>query len=377
MKKIIIFGFLIINSIAGLSQLSITVDSLRQRADTLWFSNRKGSIVYLRTLNDTLYFGDASGEKKVSQIGTGTGGLNFSDTVLKIATKYDLTQIESGSADSNFIYMTSQSARFGSEGDTILINSEGIIISNPGDLIGEMKFGIGIPSIEINNSLMTKGMELSQTGVYFSDGSEDVSLSFDGVRFKNNTKIPYGISWIPTTPHVLVTGDSTNKIVQSELGSFTEDTLPRINADTLVVSEKAYINNPHGAYFRTSDLTITASQNIYYKITGFTNKDTDGLTVAGDSIQLPKGSFLINFTCSFSGNNGEVWEIAISKNGTPENPTQLRYTSNADIGNASCPVYLYSDGNDWISFNIRNTTDGDDPTIKRFSAIITTMHLEL
>lgn len=76
MKKLIIIGFLIVNSIIGLSQappLSVTIDSLRQKSDTLWFSNRKGSIVYFRTSGDTLYFGDATGEKKVSQIGTGTG----------------------------------------------------------------------------------------------------------------------------------------------------------------------------------------------------------------------------------------------------------------------------------------------------------------
>lgn len=65
------------------------------------------------------------------------------------------------------------------------------------------------------------------------------------------------------------------------------------------------------------------------------------------------------------------------KAGVAETPTQLRYTSSSDVGNMSIPVYVESDGDDWFSFKIRNTTDGDDPTIRRFSAIITTVHLNL
>lgn len=138
-----------------------------------------------------------------------------------------------------------------------------------------------------------------------------------------------------------------------------------------------YATLPHAAIYRNSDLLISATQNIWYKITGFTTKDADMITVDGDSLQLNiQGSYDINFTTSFTGNNGEIWEIGVFKNGTLEEPSQLRYTSTSDVGNMSCPVYVQSDGDDWFSFKIRNTTDNDDPTIRRFSVIVSTEHLE-
>ena len=145
---------------------------------------------------------------------------------------------------------------------------------------------------------------------------------------------------------------------------------------SLTINAKLKVDMPHIAVYRNTDLTISATQNIWYKITGFTSKDADMMTVAGDSIQLTvAGHYIVNINTSFSGLNNEVWELAIFKNNTLEEPSQLRYTSTADVGNMSCPVYVSSDGDDWISFRIRNTTDGDDPTIKRFSAIISTIHL--
>lgn len=185
------------------------------------------------------------------------------------------------------------------------------------------------------------------------------------------TNYPTAYDWIP-----LWNNDSA-RYVPSEVKEFATDTIDRLNTDTLVVSGHAYIELPHSALYRNTDLTITASQNIWYKVTGFTDKDPGAIPVVGDSIQLTaKGSYLINYTISFSGNNGEIWETGVFKNNVLEEPSQLRYTSTSDVGNMSCPVYVYSDGNDWISFRIRNTTDADDPTIRRFSAIITTQHLE-
>lgn len=149
-----------------------------------------------------------------------------------------------------------------------------------------------------------------------------------------------------------------------------------INVDT-VRAGILYTVTPHSAIYRNTDLTIVATQNIWYKITGFTTKDNDLLTVQGDSVQLSvKGHYFITYTSSFSGNNGEIWELGVFKNAVLEEPSQLRYTSTSDVGNISIPVYVYSDGDDWVSFKIRNTTDSDDPTIKRFSAVISTMHLE-
>jgi hypothetical protein len=149
---------------------------------------------------------------------------------------------------------------------------------------------------------------------------------------------------------------------------------------------KAYVDTlgiyhgatPHIALYRNTDLTISATQNVWYKLTGFTSKDADYITLTGDSIQLNKsGHYLITFTASFSGLNNEVWEVAVFKNNALEEPSQLRYTSSGDVGNMSMPVYISSDGDDWVSFRVRNTTDNDDPTFKRISIIVSTIHLNL
>jgi hypothetical protein len=137
-----------------------------------------------------------------------------------------------------------------------------------------------------------------------------------------------------------------------------------------------YNSVPHVALTRSTDITITADQNVWYKITGFTTKKNQGLTVTGDSVQLTKaGSYHAVITISFSGLNNEVWEFAVFKAGILEDPSQLRYTSTTDVGNATINTTIESDGDDWISFKIRNTTDGDDPTIQRFSANIKAIQL--
>jgi hypothetical protein len=53
---------------------SIKTDSVRSRHDTLWITNNSGSISWIRTKGDSLFFGDATGEKPLSIIGTGGGG---------------------------------------------------------------------------------------------------------------------------------------------------------------------------------------------------------------------------------------------------------------------------------------------------------------
>lgn len=177
--------------------------------------------------------------------------------------------------------------------------------------------------------------------------------------------------------------DQTIVFDDAEQGDYQVGINTRTPAYTLDVNGTTNISGdlivelPHVSVFRKTDLTISATQNIWYKITGFTTKDVGLMTVIGDSIQLTKaGHYLINYSASFSGLNNEIWEIGIFKNGALEDPSQLRYTSSSDVGNANCPVSVSSDGNDWISFKIRNTVDNDDPTIKRFSGIISTIHLE-
>jgi len=324
MKKIIIFGFLIINSIAGFSQLSITVDSLRQRADTLWFSNRKGSIVYFRTLNDTLYFGDATGEKKVSQIGTGTGGLNFSDTISKIATKYDLTQIESGSADSNFKYMTAESARFGSsDGDSVYIDLNKIEIMNAGE-----SFKIDASDdVTVISTTSDATNILLDTDATLSNFSFSETYGFGMIKNGGDfTYLPYGITHIPSTPHVLVTGDSANKIVQSELGSFAEDTLPRsnwnrINTDSLGLGESIVTVIPFTLFIQADSYDPVDGETTYICSTPqapATNENNRAVLVPYNATIIG-ASLIMNTTAGNAGTNENISTYIRINRTTPNN----------------------------------------------------------
>jgi hypothetical protein len=178
---------------------------------------------------------------------------------------------------------------------------------------------------------------------------------------------------------VFITNNGTSsQLGRNSLSLNNETDTTEITPASIRTTGLIYSNTPHCALYRNTDLTITATQNIWYKITGFTTKDADYMVVQGDSVQFTyAGSYLINFTTSFSGLNNEVWQIGVFKGGTLEEPAQPRYTGTSDVGNVTCPVYISVTAGQWISFRIRNTTDSDDPTIKSFSAIISPIHLAL
>jgi hypothetical protein len=288
MKKIIIIGFLVINSIAGLSQLSITVDSLRQRSDTLWFTNRKGSIVYLRTKFDTLYFGDATGEKKVSQIGTGTGGVNWNDTLSKIATKYDISQSGGSTSDSAGYADTAgyalniispiPSITVGTGADTTRISSTGIITKSTSGEVIKIGETPGVIRIE-NNTLV---YEVSSEAFSWNNGAgfhQD-----NGITFADGTYLNKGYSYTPesnTGVYVIVydsEGDSltyapapASETVDIEYRSVTTD-------KTITDSIKS-----------SGTLLIDGDINIDKQIT-FTNTGANGIISIQDYLDVRHAS---------------------------------------------------------------------------------------
>jgi hypothetical protein len=202
-----------------------------------------------------------------------------------------------------------------------------------------------------------------------------------GTAYKIDTNTGTGLNFSGTGKHIRMTStgtDTTEVFNQTSTGLnqvFRKNSVTKwkVDGDGLL-----YNTPPHCALYKVDDLTITATQNIWYKITGLTVKDSSNMFFRGDSVQLKKaGSYQVNIGISFSGLNNEVWEVGVFKSGSLELPSQLRTTNTSDVGEMGIPVYIESDGDDWFSFRIRNTTDGDDPTIKRFSAIITAVHLNL
>lgn len=51
--------------------ISVTLDSLTQRQDTLWITDDAGSVSYIRTRGDSLFLGDGTGEKAIVNLATG------------------------------------------------------------------------------------------------------------------------------------------------------------------------------------------------------------------------------------------------------------------------------------------------------------------
>ena len=73
MKKILILIGIIALSLPAFTQLDITkrtvtTDSLRSRGDTLYFTNKLGSVVYFRTSDDSLFFADVNGEIYIGEV---------------------------------------------------------------------------------------------------------------------------------------------------------------------------------------------------------------------------------------------------------------------------------------------------------------------
>jgi hypothetical protein len=108
MKKLIIFILLILNNLAGFTQISATIDSLRQKGDTLWISNRKGSIAYMRTSGDSLYLSDVSGEIYLGLVNSDTA--NYS--IKADSSIYSDTANYANKADSNAVTYTADTGLF-------------------------------------------------------------------------------------------------------------------------------------------------------------------------------------------------------------------------------------------------------------------------
>jgi len=301
-------------------------------------------------------------------VNTGTG-LNFSGTgkhIRMTSTGTDTTEVfNQTSTGINQVFKKNGSTVWKVDNDGMLhLYSGGNEILSTADegtiygMYGSSNWGINTDGLFFNTAsvqyqyypgIMFTTQNLKETGVSFD--SQVVQIFSSAKRTTNN-----------------ITIDSSGiKQYNSGVLKFKTDSFGII-----------YNNQPHCAIYRNTDLTISATQNIWYKITGFTTKDANNFVVQGDSVQFTyAGSYAINFTISFSGLNNEVWELGVFKGGTLEEPSQLRYTGTSDVGNMSCPVYVSVTAGQWISFRIRNTTDNDDPTIKRFSAIIKTEHLTL
>jgi len=390
MKNILVISMLLL-SIYGIGQnLNPTLESVTYKELSSFPSIKTGRVFMY---NDSLWFDTGLTFINLSKTSGGgsltwptTAGLaNYSGSSTW-GTSIPLTRIDSTwrmitindsiKAETAKIYMSSFSIRRFDGSDYFpgmyTINALG----SGGSTTPFLIFRNGIDSSVINHNYLEfiqSGYSTSITaGGLIAPHAELDSLTIAG------TTIDTIYSWesgdMPMTAKIKIGSNNDSLALRSDgtINQYTDAT--RVFATG--TNGYQYGKMPFNHIYRATDLTISATQNIWYKITGFTSKYSEGLTVAGDSVHVTTiGYYAVDYTITMSGLNNEVWEFATFKNGVIEIPRQQRYTSSSDVGNGSAPTTFYCDGDDWISFRIRNTTDNDDPTIKYFSAVITPIYL--
>ena len=172
-----------------ITKRTVTMDSLRSRQDTLWFTNKLGSVVYLRTSGDSLYLGDVNGEKTISKIGSGSSVSVVNGNIL-----YGAGDTVS---NDNFLQRTT---------DTVFIDSLMIIRANNITYIkplGLRRISISTPSGQ--NFNINSGKDV------FIDATDDV---------------------------IITTGFASDDIIQLN----AESSRVEANADSMVVNGKLAVN---------------------------------------------------------------------------------------------------------------------------------------
>lgn len=342
--------------------------STRGNYDGHWYASKlySSNQVYAGT---SLTENTTIGTTTVTMTSGGNTMLNFTPTTDAATTPYTLKTSINHTSGKLLDLFNLNSSKFSVDYKGMIAASDGMALNywNIGNSTGGTAIIAGTQNYTPN--LIGNAPSFNKPAYNFYNSSTVVGLGHGSLGLFLTSDNKFRFNKYGTTNDTLFafyTGNINNDLQSGRL-KYWRDT-----------SGLAYENRPHIALYRNTDLTISASLNVWNNLTGFTSIDGDYMTLTGDSIQITKaGHFLITWTSSFSGLNNEVWELAVFKNNILQEPSQLRYTSTSDVGNMSCPVYVNSDGNDWFTFKIRNTTDNDDPTIKRTSIIISTIHLNL
>ena len=130
--------------------------------------------------------------------------------------------------------------------------------------------------------------------------------------------------------------------------------------------------------FADSSQVITATQNVYVKITQesdslYSTYINRGLTFQGDSIQVPiAGDYYVNWDLSWSGANTDVYHVEVFVNnvGQSQRGEIHRSMSTSNIGGHGGVTFLNLPANAWLSFRIKNTANGNNPTVVAGNVVV-------
>lgn len=144
------------------------------------------------------------------------------------------------------------------------------------------------------------------------------------------------------------------------------------------VTEEGEVLCYGGMAFTDSTQVINLSQNVWYKIRNsydslFTIMPNCDMVIAGDSIQLPAGTYRIRYDFRVVATKDNVYDFAVFAN-------NLEITT---FGHSPCdfPVsvkcyyvgteFIYTFASTtWLSWRVINKTNGDDITFKNGSIVI-------
>lgn len=189
------------------------------------------------------------------------------------------------------------------------------------------------------------------------DGYEILSNGVDGISFEN-------------------IGDP----LRIETGDINADGTTHITENLFIdgnaFSDYSFIDNIWHAYggFQSATEVIPLDQNVWTKITAWTTWDlwegleSNGLNLVDDNmIFVNGGDYTGTVSITISGGNGDDYFIRLYNN---TQKTQEGYiigatTSGANnFVNITLPLYIEATAGDSMQMEIKNQSDGDDPTIR-------------
>jgi lysophospholipase L1-like esterase len=242
-----------------------------------------------------------------------------------------------------------------------------------------------------NNTAYGNGYQvLADSNTYVGNGS-----GYSSTAAGNNTFIGMQSGYSNTTGnHNVFIGSYAGKHITTEsgklaIGSYNYGTKAGDSTKVIIYGHQTrsglgqvlYVNADlkyqfvHGSAY---DLTYTPSltQNVPLKFTpGMTNTEADYLTIAGDTITVPAGSYYVRLYMGVASANNDDFEIRCRVNNVEYNTNLVMNGSTTSATNKtpfSYEWYLSElAASSKISFYITNLTNNNDPVITNTHLIIT------
>lgn len=127
--------------------------------------------------------------------------------------------------------------------------------------------------------------------------------------------------------------------------------------------------------------SITASQNTWYDVTNVTDSlfrklEFDDLTYAADSVLInTTAHYDGSFAVSWNGTGTDAYSMRVLLNGVSVAKLSFDFGASMTGGSVTVPFYIEATAGQYLRFQICNTANSNDPTIKSAIVIVKFVHL--